>query len=293
MGMRLKIFSRFLLLTLLLSGAACQMSCHISKESLEFFNQHLGAFFNVRMEPYTSPGSSSGAANTAAGACTAPSPSGTGDAAIHRQFLTELYSVVLNREPTPQEFQEWLNVLSQQGSYEGIYHGIAQNEEYRAREVGAAPLGAMKLYADLMTEIALEARYDPLTLKEKQRRAEGTEGLSSHVQEKQANSEEIKKLKAQYEQAALSKSFFTLKRETVAEALRMMELKRDYHEKFATWFGKFVLFTNGKNVDFGLAERNANEEQTHYRWALTHTDDQVRWEVINRIHRLFNAAAKQ
>ena len=88
---------------------------------------------------------------------------------------------------------------------------------------------------------------------------------------------------------AVNKSLYTLKREAAAEALKLMEYKKEYKEKYATWFGRFAQWSSSRKVDFGIDARNKNDEYFHYKWALDSTEDRIRWEVLNRIHRIFNA----
>ncbi len=96
-----------------------------------------------------------------------------------------------------------------------------------------------------------------------------------------------------YLQIFIGASIYTMKRVLGDSALRVMEVKREYTEKFALWYGKWVLRICGRNVDFGLGLRNKADEQFHYKWALAAAPDRLQWEVLNRLHRVLNDANRQ
>jgi hypothetical protein len=47
-----------------------------------------------------------------------------------------------------------------------------------------------------------------------------------------------------------------------------------------------------RNVDFGVALRNKADEAFHLKWATEVSEDQIIWEVLNRLHRVLNDANK-
>lgn len=96
-----------------------------------------------------------------------------------------------------------------------------------------------------------------------------------------------------YRQLFIGASVYTMKRVLGDEALRVVEVKREYPEKFALWYGKWVVRICGRDVDFGVGLRNKADEQFHYNWALKASPDRLQWEVLNRLHRVLNDANKQ
>lgn len=251
-------------------------ACRLSEDVVKFFNLHVGPVFGVRLEYLVAP---------------SPAPAAPDEApkdleAHHRlnaAFLKEAHMVVLERTVTQEEFARWLNVLDQGGSYEGIYNGLANGEEYRAKEKDVAPPQALRLYAQLMTELALAQRYE--AAKPEKPAIPPITGAPPPDQPPEA---ERKRLLADYAVKGVNKSLYTLKREVGQEALKTADLKKEYKERFATWYGRFAVVTNRLGVDFGIPDRNAADEVVHYRWALNHGEDPVKWEVLNRIHRVFN-----
>ena len=47
-----------------------------------------------------------------------------------------------------------------------------------------------------------------------------------------------------------------------------------------------------RNVNYGIALRNKADEAFHYKWAVENAGDPVKWEVLNRLHRVLNEANK-
>ncbi len=80
---------------------------------------------------------------------------------VHGEFLHEAFRAVLAREPfNEEEFNKYLNTLQQGGHYEGVYNGMVYSTEYRDRERGVTPISALKFFAELMTNLALDQKYD-------------------------------------------------------------------------------------------------------------------------------------
>ena len=260
-------------------------ACQLSSDAIKFFNLHIGPVFSVRLE---APLDQSPKPAASSGPTSQDQPR-----QLAAEFLKELHQATLERELTTDEFNRWMNVLDQGGSYEGIYNGVVNGAEYKDKETGAAPVGTIKVYADIMTLLAIDAKYDPLKL----RSSEAADKETVEPLPQQATAEEKAALHQEFEQKALNKSAYALKREAGFEALRLMELKKEYKEKFATWFGHFVLYTNERAqkeglASFGVNGRTQGDEYYHYQWALKNSEDRVRWEVLNRIHRLINAASQ-
>lgn len=238
--------------------------CRLSEPALKFFNQHVGPIFSVRLQFIdTLP--------------PVPAPSASAEAELegHRKisasFIKEAHSVVLEREVSKEEFDRWMNVLDQGGSLEGIHNGLTHGDEYRNKEKGIAPPDALRLYAQLMAALDIDGR------------AEGSAAIPEA---------DKKKLISEYAQKAVNKSLYTLKREATLQAIKTMDTRKAYKDKWATWFSKFSVSTNARGVDFGSPERNKSDEQAQYQWALDASEDRVKWEVFNRIHRLFNGTGR-
>ena len=209
---------------------------------------------------------------------------------VNAEFLKELYSVVLEREISEEEFLDTMNVLDQGGHYEGVYNGIVYSSEYDSKEKGVATIPALKLFIQLMTQLSLDNLYDPAVLKEKNKEKDVP---SSEDLKKQAipSEAEIQRLKAQFEKEGLTKSNYWMKKKVSEQILKTIDLKKEYREKLASWYGKFVFGLNQKGMSFGLKQRDKLDEYFHYQWALEADEDRIKWECIVRIHMLFNGGA--
>lgn len=216
---------------------------------------------------------------------------------VNAEYLREAFRVVLGREVTQEEFVRLLNVLDQGAHYEGLYNGLVYSQEYRDKEKGRAPAGAMKIYSVVMAELVLAQKYDPIKI------AAGSEDEPKPDVPKPANDAppaaapqpthaERTALEGQYELEALELPPYTLKRKLGEELLRTIDLKKGYREKLATWYGRFTVFLNLKGVDYGLAQRNNKSEYYHYKWALEAGEDRLKWECLNRLHALVNSTMK-
>ena len=79
----------------------------------------------------------------------------------------------------------------------------------------------------------------------------------------------------------------------MARPMTLMTVKKEYPEKMALWYSRWVVHMASRNVDFGVALRNKPDEAFHYKWALTAAEDRLKWEVLNRVHRVLNEANRQ
>lgn len=249
------------------------------------FNDQVGYRIGIKLETLAKP-------------TPTPVATATPEAALtdnHRQvnaaFIRELFKVVLQRDVRSQEeFERYMNVMDQGGHYEGIYNGIVYSSEYKDKEKGVAPVSAVKAYADIMAQIQLDQKYDPLKIQKPE--GEQLPGKENDLTPPQPTEAERISLVGDIERQSMTLPLYTLKRKLGEEVIKTIELKREYKEKFATWYGRFTVFLNKKGVDFGVALRNRPDEYYHYKWALDAEDDRLRWESLNRVHVLMNSYAK-
>lgn len=260
--------------TLLFSG------CEYTDSAIALFNEKLAPQLGIRLE------------KNANGKLSAQKPGEAQTPAdLHKQvngeFLQELFQATLGREAREEEFVKLMNVLDQGAHYEGIYNGVVYSREYREKERGAADVGAVKAYAKIMTQIILDQKYDPLKI---HNRAEAKPDVPplEEAPIPQPSAQERAELEQLYEKEAIVLPSYTLKRRLGEEVLKTIDLKKEYREKLATWYGRFSFFLNKMGVDFGLAQRNSTDEYYHYKWALEADLDRLKWECLNRIHKILN-----
>lgn len=197
----------------------------------------------------------------------------------HAELLHEIWVVALRREPeSPQLFAALLQSLQQGASLEGVYNGLVHSRDYREQAEAEARASAAVLNA-----FAEEWSW---------LRAEREAEAKNQVEAESAVREEWRKRALEaYAPASLG----TLKRELGDEALLLIEAKRKRPERLAHWYSRWVVRMAGRKVPFGLATRERADANFHYAWALEDPQDLrqdlLAWEVLNRLHRVLNAAA--
>lgn len=256
----------------------------------------------------------------AAGPSGTPSPAAAADglssqnarnAKANAELLQEVYRVVFLREPADRgEFGNLVDTLNQGASFEGLYNGFTHSSEYRKLEManaGASP-GALQAFGEELAWLEAELP-EPFVFG-----ASATQPLALPVQPEVqpepvpsaafaapaapgasasgAPKADVKALAEGYSRQFVGSSIFTLKRVLGDEALRVMTAKKEYPEKMALWYSQWVARLAAKGVDFGVPLRNKPDEQLHYRWALSASEDRIKWEVLNRVHRVLNEANK-
>ncbi len=231
------------------------------------------------------------------------------NAKANAEILKEILLVVYNREPKDQgDFGNWVDTLNQGASIEGVYNGLTHSAEYRKLESssGSASVEALQVFSTelALLEIELEkpTLFDSVTAsplpQAQNQEGSGTLGIdlarqnplpgqSPLISEAEKN---FRILSEKYSKQFVGLSIFTLKRVAADEALKVIASKSTYKEKLALWYSKWAVHMSNRNVDFGLALRNKPDEAFHFKWAVMSSDDRIKWEVLNRIHRLLNEA---
>ena len=222
------------------------------------------------------------------------------------ELIHEVIQVVLVREPKGREYEGYVDILNQGASIEGLYNGFTHSSDYRKMEAasGAASPGALKMFGELLVgieaELPVPTHFDaqsaqPLAIIDEG--AENSEGPGSlNFQTKptpSASPLNSAALADQYTGQFVGASIFTLKRVLGDEALKLMSLKHSNPQNLAAWYSKWVVQMASKGVDFGLTLRNKSDEKFHYDWALKISEDRLKWEVLNRLHRLLNDAERK
>ncbi len=173
----------------------------------------------------------------------------------------EMVQQVFLQEPKSNgEVASWANVLLQGGSIEGIYHGLVLSNDYSNLERGTASVKAVRFFAS--ETVALK----DLSLDQKE-----FESRSSRLVQENINA-----------------SLFSLKRQMGEQVLQEINVRKKDKVAFADWYAKIVLRWNDQGISFGLAERNKADFDFHKNWALNHPMELVEWELLNRVHRIFN-----
>lgn len=183
---------------------------------------------------------------------------------FHRWMVTEMIEQVLGRPVKDKsEIEGWANVLSQRGSVEGVYHGMVLSSEYTGLEQGRADVKALRFFA-----------------------------LEMAMMDSPASSEQDPKVKAASENYAkqnMASSLFTMKRELGERVINEANKRKENKETLAAWYAAIAARWARQNVNFGIPQRNKTEEIFHFNWAKENNLGMIQWELLNKVHRLFNA----
>lgn len=237
------------------------------------------------------------------GAARSPSP-GSGDelqlgeaarrAKANAELLNEVYRVVLLREPSKGEFGSLVDTLNQGASIEGLYNGFTHSTAYRRLEAGAGAASAatLKAFGELLAELQREL---PAPTAFDSRSAQPLEVLSASEVAGQATGKGAAgEISAErYSRIFAGASFYTLKRVAGDEALKVLAAKKAVPEQLALWYSKWVVQMASRQVDFGIEQRNRADEGFHRGWVAQVPADRLTWEILNRVHRVLNAAERR
>jgi hypothetical protein len=238
------------------------------------------------------------------------------------QILQEVYRDVYAKEPPiGVEFGSLLAAMNQGASIEGIYNGIVHSADFRKLESdhpGATGL-ALRFFAEELARTELElssitdfpvnsaqplsAPVEPTGIEEPESSKEidypGPSPSVSLAPSPSPSSQPAappkpaeRALFQKYYNDFSGASFYTLKRVLGDELVKLCTEKAangpNGQKDLAKWYGAWVNRMDGLHVDFGLPLRNNPDAEFHQGWATSVSADRLRWEVLNRIHRVIN-----
>lgn len=184
--------------------------------------------------------------------------------AFHRWLVSEMQMQIFAKSgPQAPDVNGWANVLSQRGSIEGVYHGLVLSADYSALEKGKAPTKAVRFFAQEMAAL------------DHPNSAEGAP--------------ELREAAEKYARAHFDTPLFTLKRLMGERILEEAKARKDDKSKLASWYSSFASNWVKEGVDFGAAKRNDPSAPFHFKWAQENNLGMVQWEMLNRMHRIFNS----
>ena len=188
---------------------------------------------------------------------------------FYRWLITEMhediYQTPVQDAKSIKDVLTWVNVLDQGGSIEGVYHGMILTPKYRALERGRASLAAIRFFAEQLAMLKLE---------------------------QSTPDENTKKLTQEYGQRLLNMPLYTLKRELGERMFTKITKLKGNQEKLADWFANLTVYLAGKNVPFGMEQRNRADINFHKQWAMNNNLGLLQWETLNRMHRILNYYGK-
>ena len=228
------------------------------------------------------------------------------------QLLNEMIHVITMKPPADKGlFGSLVDSLNQGASFEGMYNGMVYSRDYRKLEhshTSATPT-AVQVFAREMAAVAMELPSPPKFTATEAKPLEAPQRPTGYENEEEPGElvfgEEKEdavaravrdfnpdqgKLEAEYAEVFKDSSIFTMKRVLGTEVLRMVDLKLKDRKKLADWYSAWVVHMLEHKVDFGLDLRNRSEAEFHQKWAMNVDGDVLKWEILNRLHRVLNAA---
>ncbi|MBU6154984.1 MAG: hypothetical protein KGP28_11830 [Bdellovibrionales bacterium] len=228
----------------------------------------------------------------------------------NQELLSEMIRVVFDRNDSEDQadFDALARTLNQGASLEGIYRGIIMGSRYRALESNsqAAAPAVLKVFSSEMAELQEgmrePTRFDPEQAKLAPRIEYPSEPLvplisfpSSSPSPSSVDPDRPLSKSGNFQ--ALLRIFvgaspYTLKRVLAEEALKRFEEAGGDPSAIPLWYAGLAVRLSGANVDFGLELRRKPDFEFHKAFAKKIAMDRVKWEVLNRYHRLLNAVKK-
>jgi hypothetical protein len=223
---------------------------------------------------------------------------------IRGEVLKEMYQVVLQKEPQDlEEFSGYREAMVQGATFEGIYNGFTHSSNYRLLEMHhpGSGLETVRLFAEELEILERELSDKTLFHSKSALPLPVLENPAYSLSQQaiyQGRTEAKKIYKGKeavdyYTRVFYMASMYTLKRVLGDEAMKVVDLKRANQNDLARWYGNWAATLAHKKIDFGLTLRNNTDAEFHYQWALSVPEDLLRWEVLNRLHRLINEANRK
>jgi hypothetical protein len=277
-------------LLICVSLTACNVPAPL-ENSVESFKKMMGMAFQPKGPPRPSPTPMS--AEAAAGKANA-------------ELLAEMIQTTFNQKSVEDQslFVSLVSSLNQGASLEGIYRGLVMGSRYRVLESNAkaASPDAIKFFASEMGELQAGMKMPTVFTRDNAKQfptIDFPEGVSDNGPDhldfsptKDDNQEPTKKtaqdITAEMLQDFIGATPFTLKRVLADEVMKKIDEIKDSPADLAQWYATLTVRLSGANTDFGLPQRNTNDFDFHFRFAKTMAVDRVKWEVLNRYHRIIN-----
>jgi hypothetical protein len=256
------------------------------------------------------------------------SPSPGGEEAAERsllaqrnaELLQEIYRVVLVMNPSsPAAFGNWLDSMNQGATLEGVYNGFTRSDFQRSLESDPKTTADPKVigvFSQELAELLLEfpvvpnlesadskpfQSIEPPGMADLKKSSDGVVYSGSTEESfkpfaKPSDAAPVPRpepavLRGRVGALFPGSSIFTMKRVLGEWGLRVLALRlEESSERMRDWYADFAARASKKGVDFGLGLRNESSREFHRKWAEQASDDQIRWEVLNRLHRILNAA---
>lgn len=169
-------------------------------------------------------------------------------------YVMELFEVTRRSKPSQSEISDWMNVLSQGATREGVYRALVLDQTYYGLENFQKPV------SDRLAEYA-----------------------STFMQTYLGQMTELEKLK--------SANFFTMKRILTEKSLEVIdEFLNKNPEDCYRWFAVLSAELANKFPSSWKNDlRRSNSRFQHFNWAKSVPEQHLKSEVIVKLHTVFNS----
>ena len=191
---------------------------------------------------------------------------------IYTAFILDAYKgIFLHPLKNKEEYIDWLNILEQGSSVEGVYRGLILSDSYLRME----KLNK-KVKSNTKNFFAREVARDTLNME-----CVKEEVMDLKFVQLRNEIESIQKKVGDF-------NFFTLKRILSERLLSKISSLREDRKKLAHWYANLVSCWAFLKIDFGLEERNSSDFHFHFLWSMRNSLGRMQWEVLSRLHRIMN-----
>tara|TARA_R110000868_G_scaffold164359_4_gene396870 strand:+ start:10239 stop:11036 length:798 start_codon:yes stop_codon:yes gene_type:complete len=166
-------------------------------------------------------------------------------------FVKELFEAVRRREANANEIAQWMNVLQQGGTREGVYRGLVLDQTYAGLENYPMPVNdTLVKFTSNFLEVYTGKKY------------------------------ELEKL--------MSFNFFALKRNVTERALEVLDAMPSQEDR-AAWYAVLSaqLAVDHPQI-FDNKTRTNIDPLVHQNWAMSYPTQYLKSEIIIKLHKVFN-----
>ncbi len=208
------------------------------------------------------------------------------------ELFSEVFRTVFGKKIKDKIFfGDWVDTMNQGGSLEGIYNALVHSNYYRSLEKTGknAKPKSLRFFVEEMNWIQGQLNQPeyftkksalPLPKFKLGNLVEKNEGVAIYPKK-----QDKKQLKNIFSDA----SVYVLKRVLADEVLKRVDEIKSNRKLLAKWFAHLAVRLNQGKVYFGLELRQKMDVDFHRNWALQASEDLLKWEILNRYHRILNA----
>lgn len=179
------------------------------------------------------------------------------------EIVTVLFGTAKIDSLNQDEINEAKKMIEAGASLEGVYSRLAFGESYRKLE-------SVKLPASETWLLEFDHQMNLL---------ESSSQLKIQLE-----------IATPWIEGARGASIYRLKRWLGQAGIQVIDrLKaKDSHPELELWYSKWAAKEASEAISFGLPQRKNPSEAFHLAWAKGVPEDLLRWEVLNRLHRILN-----